>query len=354
MCLMVRSMMFRLLLFCRLARKEDLVSCLQLAVGEARCHKKRYVIVKRLGRARAQVNRLAYQIANYMPPIVGGVPLVPLHAGRNVVSFIWCVMPFSFMFFSFLNQHSTFVAADAGPVMPECPAPVIAREEDLATEMEVAVQPSVGDAVSAASANLLRDSELTLHRAARRKIGSRWLPSVSTLEKVYLSYSSDPVGPGDVHGYDAQFDLLIPVVRILWADGSRSFEPLVNLRSSEQGVDRAIALMKSTDWRKYWGPLIGLLPRTVSDLNVEPLFAAGDENVGANLPASRVAISCDLIVPVIRCQWDCGSHWSYQPVMNLSHRVLSIEQAMARMVVKDWVTHWGSALTKVCDVFARL
>ena len=92
-------------------------------------------------------------------------------------------------------------------------------EEHLDADIEVSAQLIVGDAVSEASENLLPDVELTLHRVARRKIGSSWLPSVNTLEKAYLCHSSDAVGPGDVQGYDANYDLLIPVFRIGWADG---------------------------------------------------------------------------------------------------------------------------------------
>ena len=78
-------------------------------------------------------------------------------------------------------------------------------EEHLDADIEVSAPLIVG--------------ELTLHRVARRKIGSSWLPSVNTLEKAYLCHSSDAVGPGDVQGYDANYDLLIPVFRIGWADG---------------------------------------------------------------------------------------------------------------------------------------
>ena len=38
----------------------------------------------------------------------------------------------------------------------------------------------------------------------------------------------------------------------------------------------------------------------------------------------------------------------------LSHRVDSLRQALDRITQKDWVTHWGSTLVKLYDVFPRL
>ena len=198
------------------------------------------------------------------------------------------------------------------------------------------------------------DVELTLSLVSRRRIGSCWLPSPDKFDEAYISHSSDPVGPGDVMGYAAVFDLLIPVLRIVWTDGSSSLEPLVNLRSVGHGVDRAISLMTATDWRRYWGPLIRLLPNAISEFDPEILCLVGGEASVEGMTASRSATCCDLILPVIRCQWGNGSHWTFEPLMNLSHRVDSIRQALGRMTQKDWATHWGSTLVKLRDVFSRL
>jgi hypothetical protein len=119
-------------------------------------------------------------------------------------------------------------------------------------------------------------------------------------------------------------------------------------------VDRAISLMTASDWRKYWGPLIRLVPIAIVGFELEGLGREENEVLGEDTAVSCVASHCRLIVPVIRCRWGDGSHWSFQPLMNLSHRVDSVRQALGRMTPKDWAVHWGSTLVKLCHVFSRL
>ena len=108
-------------------------------------------------------------------------------------------------------------------------------------------------------------------------------------------------------------------------------------------MDRAISLMTASDRRKYWGSLIRLVPITIARFDLEALGLVENEVLGEDTAVSCVAMCCDLIVPVIRCQWGDGSHWSFQPLMNLSHRFDGFRQALSRMTQKDWATHWGSS-----------
>ena len=239
--------------------------------------------------------------------------------------------------------YSIFVVAVFGPtvrVVPVVGTPVV----ENSAPADVIHGDGVNDEIT------FSDVELTLSLASRRKIGSCWFPSPHDFERAFI-------GPGDVMGCDAVCDLLIPALRIVWMDGSSSLEPLINLQSIGHGVDRAISLMTATDWRKYWGPLIRLMPNVIAEFDLEALCLVKNEVLEEEeeaMAVSRVATCCDLIVPVIRCQWGDGSHWSFQPLMNLSHRVESIRQALGRMSQNDWATHWGSTLVKLRDVFSRL
>ena len=157
--------------------------------------------------------------------------------------------------------YSTFVVAIVGPtvrVRPVVVTPVVANSATADVSGE-----GVTEEIT------LPDVELALIRFSRRKIGSRWFPSPHDLEEAIVFHSSDAVGPGDVMGYDAIYDLLIPTLSIVWMDGSSSLEPLINLQSIGNGVDRAISLMTASDWRKYWGPLIRLVPIAIVGFELE-------------------------------------------------------------------------------------